>query len=137
MKAPRPMAKTARPLSPHIQIYGWKFTMLLSILHRATGIALAAGTLLLVYWLSAAATGPAAFADAQGLIGSWLGLLVLFGFSYALFFHLCNGIRHLVWDAGYGFDLGTAWASALATVAVSIGLTVVAWLAGISFMGGL
>ena len=131
------MAKTARPLSPHIQIYSWKFTMLLSILHRATGIALAAGTLLLVYWLSAAASGPGAFADAQGLIGSWFGLLVLFGFSYALFFHLCNGIRHLFWDAGYGFDLGTAWASALATVAASAVLTVVAWLAGISFMGGL
>ncbi len=111
--------------------------MLLSILHRATGIALAAGTLLLVYWLCAAASGPAAFADAQVLIGSWFGLLVLFGFSYALFFHLCNGIRHLFWDAGYGFNLDTAWASALATVAVSVGLTVVAWLAGISFMGGL
>lgn len=111
--------------------------MLLSILHRATGVALAAGTLLLVYWLSAAASGPSAFADAQALIGSWFGLLLLVGFSYALFFHLCNGIRHLLWDAGYGFDLDTAWASALAVVAVSAGLTVVAWLAGISFMGGL
>jgi succinate dehydrogenase / fumarate reductase cytochrome b subunit len=131
------MAKTARPLSPHIQIYSWKFTMLLSILHRATGIALAGGTLLLVYWLCAAASGAAAFADAQGLIGSWFGLLLLFGFSYALFFHLCNGIRHLFWDAGYGFELGTAWASALATVFVSAALTVIAWLAGISFMGGL
>ena len=131
------MAKTARPLSPHISIYSWKFTMLLSILHRATGIALAGGTLLLVYWLCAAASGAAAFADAQAIIGSWFGLLVLFGFSYALFFHLCNGIRHLFWDAGYGFELGTAWASALATVFVSAALTVIAWLAGISFMGGL
>lgn len=131
------MAKTARPLSPHIQIYSWKFTMLLSILHRATGIALAAGTLLLVYWLSAAASGAAAFADAQGFIGSWFGILLLLGFSYALFFHLCNGIRHLFWDAGYGFELTTAWSSALVTVAASVILTAVAWLAGISFMGGL
>jgi len=131
------MAKHARPLSPHISIYSWKFTMLLSILHRLTGIKLAVGTLLLVYWLCAAASGPAAFADAQALIGSWCGLLVLFGFSYALFFHLCNGIRHLFWDAGYGFDLDTAWTSALAVAAVSVGLTIVAWLAGISFMGGL
>jgi succinate dehydrogenase / fumarate reductase cytochrome b subunit len=131
------MAKPARPLSPHISIYSWKFTMLLSILHRATGIALAAGALLLVYWLAAAASGPESFAAAQGLIGSWFGMLVLLGFSYALFFHLCNGIRHLFWDAGYGFQLETAWASALATVSVSIGLTAVAWIAGISFMGGL
>jgi len=131
------MAKTARPLSPHLQIYSWKFTMLLSILHRATGIALAVGALLLVYWLSAAASGAGAFADAQAIIGSWFGLLVLFGFSYALFFHLCNGIRHLFWDAGYGFDLGTAWASALVTIVASAALTVIAWLAGISFMGGL
>ena len=131
------MAKHPRPLSPHISIYSWKFTMLLSILHRATGIALGVGALLLVYWLCAAASGPAAFADAQGFIGSWFGLLVLFGFSYALFYHLCNGIRHLFWDAGYGFELTTAWSSALATVAVSVALTVLAWIAGISFMGGL
>ncbi|MFN4282270.1 MAG: succinate dehydrogenase, cytochrome b556 subunit [Alphaproteobacteria bacterium] len=131
------MAKHARPLSPHISIYSWKFTMLLSILHRATGIALGVGALLLVYWLCAAASGSAAFADAQGFIGSWFGLLILFGFSYALFYHLCNGIRHLFWDAGYGFDLDAAWASALATVAVSVALTVLAWIAGISFMGGL
>lgn len=131
------MAKPARPLSPHISIYSWKFTMLLSILHRATGIALSVGALLLVYWLVAAASGPAAFADAQWLIGSWFGTLVLFGFSYALFFHLCNGIRHLFWDAGYGFALDTAWSSAIATVVVSVLLTVIAWAAGISFMGGL
>jgi succinate dehydrogenase / fumarate reductase cytochrome b subunit len=131
------MAKTARPLSPHISIYSWKFTMLLSILHRATGIALSVGALLLVYWLGAAASGPDAFASAQGLIGSWFGILVLFGFSYALFYHLCNGIRHLFWDAGYGFTLETAWASALGVIIVSAALTVIAWILGASVMGSM
>lgn len=130
------MSVRARPTSPHLQIYRWTITMAMSILHRATGIALSVGALLLVCWLTAAASGPVAFANLQGFIGSWFGLLILFGFSYALFYHLCNGIRHLFWDAGYGFALETAWSSAIVTVAVSIALTVIAWAAGISFMGG-
>ncbi|HEY4135960.1 MAG TPA: succinate dehydrogenase, cytochrome b556 subunit [Alphaproteobacteria bacterium] len=125
------MAKPARPLSPHISIYSWKFTMLLSILHRATGIALAAGALLLVYWLAAAASGPESFAAAQGLIGSWFGMLVLLGFSYALFFHLCNGIRHLFWDAGYGFELKDAYRSGWTVVVVAVIATVVSWVVGL------
>ena len=100
----------------------------MSISHRATGIALAAGTLLLVWWLLAAAAGPEAFATAQGFMGSWFGYLILFGFSYALMYHLCNGIRHLFWDAGYGFELETAYKSGWMTVGASVVLTVVAWI---------
>lgn len=131
------MAKTAtRPLSPHLQIYRWRFTMLLSILHRATGVALSAGALLLVYWLVAAASGPEAFAAAQGFIGSWFGYLLLLGFSYSLFYHLCNGVRHLFWDAGYGYELDTAYKSALAVIGVSVALTALAWIVGLAMRGG-
>lgn len=116
-----------RPLSPHLQIYRWQITMLMSIAHRITGIALAVGTLLLVWWLVALAAGPAAFAQAQGFIGSWFGLLLLFGWSVALFYHLCNGIRHLVWDAGRGFEISSMYASGYAVLAATAALTVIAW----------
>lgn len=116
-----------RPLSPHLQIYRWQITMLMSIAHRATGIALAVGTLLLVWWLVALAAGPAAYAQAQGFIGSWFGLLLLFGWSVALFYHLCNGIRHLFWDMGRGFEIGAMYASGYAALAATAVLTVIAW----------
>ena len=121
------MEKSQRPLSPHIQIYRWQLPMVLSIIHRATGIALAVGMLVLVYWLLAAASGAEAYASAQQLLGSWIGRIVLLGFSFALFFHLCNGIRHLFWDAGVGFEIKTAYASGTAVVLVSIALTIIAW----------
>ena len=121
------MEKSERPLSPHLQIYRPQLTSVLSITHRGTDIALAAGTLLLVYWLLAAAAGAEAYASAQDLLGSLIGRVVLFGFSYALFFHLCNGIRHLFWDAGMGFELKAAYASGHAVVVVSIVLTLGAW----------
>ena len=121
------MEKSQRPLSPHIQIYRWQLPMVLSIIHRATGIALAVGMLVLVYWLLAAASGADAYASAQQLLGSWIGRVVLLGFSFALFFHLCNGIRHLFWDAGVGFEIKTAYASGTAVVVVSIALTIIAW----------
>ena len=127
------MANTSRPLSPHLQIYRPQLTSVLSILHRMTGGALVIGTLLLVYWLTAAAAGPATFATAQDWIGSWLGVLVLLGWTWALFYHLCNGIRHLVWDAGYGFELETVTVSAWVTLAASVGLTVIAWILGLVF----
>src|SRR5262245_31092410 len=97
----------ARPLSPHLQVYRWQLTMSLSILHRATGVGLAVGTVILVWCLVAAATGPEQFAFAQAMLGSWVGRILLFGWTFALFYHLANGIRHLFWDAGYGFDLRT------------------------------
>ena len=95
------MPKGKRPLSPHLQVYRPQLTSILSIFHRITGVALGAGMALLVTWLLAAGAGPGPFAVAQGLLGSWLGMAVLLGFSFALFFHLCNGVRHLVWDAGW------------------------------------
>lgn len=128
------MSASQRPLSPHLQIYKPQLTSVLSILHRMTGVALAVGTLLLVWWLAAAAAGPAAFATAQGFIGSWLGLLLLFGWSVALFYHLCNGIRHLAWDAGYGFELPQVYASGRAVLIATGLLTLLAWALGLILM---
>ncbi|MBP5858470.1 succinate dehydrogenase, cytochrome b556 subunit [Marivibrio halodurans] len=119
-----------RPLSPHLQIYRWQWTMLYSILHRATGIALSAGTLLLVWWLLALASGPEAFAVVQGFIGSIIGQIMLFGWTWSLMYHLGNGIRHLVWDAGYGFDLDVAQKSGHGVAALTGALTILIWIAG-------
>src|SRR5689334_3133255 len=129
---PPQAAATARPLSPHLQVYRPQLTSVLSITHRATGVAMAVGTLLLVWWLVAAATGPEAFATAQSFIGSWLGLLLLLGWTASLFFHLCNGIRHLFWDAGKGFELKTTYASGWVVLAATVVLTVLAWFWGLS-----
>ena len=123
------MAAGNRPLSPHLQVYRPQLTSMLSILHRITGVALAVGTLLLVYWLAAAAGGPESYAAAQGFIGSFFGQLLLFGWTIALFYHLANGIRHLFWDAGYGFELPTVQRSGLAVLAATAVLTVVSWIA--------
>jgi succinate dehydrogenase / fumarate reductase cytochrome b subunit len=127
------MKSAPRPLSPHLQIYRWQLTSVLSILHRATGIALSVGTLLLVWWLIAAASGQEAYDGAQSFIGSPIGLLLLLGWSFALFYHLCNGIRHLFWDSGYGFDLRTTYQTGWAVVVTSAGLTIVAWFLGLSY----
>ncbi|MGH6939941.1 succinate dehydrogenase, cytochrome b556 subunit [Hypericibacter sp.] len=121
------MATQNRPLSPHLQIYRWQISSVLSILHRITGIALAVGSLLLVYWIIAAAVGPEAFAQAQNLIGSILGRLLLFGWTYALFFHLVNGIRHLFWDMGWGFELKTVSITGWTAVIAALLLTLIAW----------
>ncbi|MCB2102077.1 MAG: succinate dehydrogenase, cytochrome b556 subunit [Rhodobacterales bacterium] len=123
------MSTGNRPLSPHLEIYRPQISMVLSISHRITGVGLGAGTLLLAYWLSAAAYGPDAFATAQAFMGSWFGRLLLFGFSYALFYHLCNGVRHLLWDIGWGFDLPTFRTTGLTVVAASAVLTIVTWIA--------
>jgi len=119
-----------RPLSPHLQVYRWQWTSLLSIVHRATGIALAVGALLLVCWLLALASGPAAFADVHGFIGSWFGRFLLFGWTWSLMYHLANGIRHLFWDAGLGLELPSAQASGYTAIIVSIIATLVIWVAG-------
>jgi succinate dehydrogenase / fumarate reductase cytochrome b subunit len=99
----------------------------MSITHRATGVALAVGTLLLVWWLLAAATGPEQFAVVQSVLGSWIGRLLLLGWSWALFYHLANGIRHLFWDAGWGLDLKPAYRSGWAVVVASVVLTLGTW----------
>jgi succinate dehydrogenase / fumarate reductase cytochrome b subunit len=130
-----PMAMSDRPLSPHLQIWRWNVTMALSIVHRATGVGLGLGALMLAWWLIAAASGPEAFATAQGFMGSILGRLILLGFTAALFFHLCNGIRHLVWDMGYGFEVATAERSAWFTIAATVVLTLIAWIAGYAMRG--
>ena len=123
------MAAGNRPLSPHLQVYRPQLTSMLSIFHRITGVALAAGTLLLVYWLAAAAGGEESYAVAQGLIGSVFGQLLLFGWTVALFYHLSNGIRHLFWDAGYGFELPTVYRSGQAVLVATVLLTLGSWLA--------
>jgi succinate dehydrogenase / fumarate reductase cytochrome b subunit len=123
-----------RPLSPHLQIYRWTIPMALSIVHRVTGAALYVGTLLLLWWLLATAAGPDAYATAQIVMGSFLGRLVLFGFSWALIYHLLNGIRHLVWDTGRGFEIKTAVASGWAVVILSLALTLATWFVGYGAM---
>jgi succinate dehydrogenase / fumarate reductase cytochrome b subunit len=126
------MAVSDRPLSPHLQVYKPQLTSVLSITHRATGVVLAMGLLLLAYWLIALAAGPESYSNARALLGSWFGKLVLLGFSFALFYHLCNGIRHMFWDAGLGFELKSAYASGWTVVAVSAALTALAWVVALS-----
>jgi succinate dehydrogenase / fumarate reductase, cytochrome b subunit len=121
------MAKAERPLSPHLQIFRWYLTMALSIAHRATGVANAIGLLFLTWWLLALASGPDAFATVQAVAGSWIGLLALFGWTLSLFYHMGNGIRHLVWDAGYGFDPTTAYHSSIAVLAFAGIMTILLW----------
>lgn len=94
-----------RPLSPHLQVYRPQYTSVLSILHRAAGVFMTLAAVLLVWWFLAAATGPDYFATADGILTSFIGQLILFGSMVALWYHFCNGIRHLYWDVGFGFDL--------------------------------
>ena len=122
------MARAERPLSPHLQIYRWYFTMALSIAHRITGVGLALGLVLFTWWLLALASGPEAFATVHGIMVSWFGRLILFLYTLTLFYHMANGIRHLAWDFGYGFDPAVARASGAAVLAFAGGLTVLVWL---------
>jgi succinate dehydrogenase / fumarate reductase cytochrome b subunit len=124
-----PAANRPRPLSPHLQIYRWQWTMALSITHRATGVFLSAGALYLVIWLAMIAGGPDSFAAIQHFNVSIVGRLLLLAWTFSLFFHLCNGIRHLVWDAGRGFELKTGHLTAVLVIVASVGLTALAWLA--------
>lgn len=117
----------ARPLSPHLQIYRWQGTMLMSILHRITGMGLYFGTALIVWWLAAAAGTADAFALASNVAGSWLGMLVLFGFTWALLHHGLGGLRHFIWDLGYGFNKPTRDVLAWGNLAASAALTLLVW----------
>jgi succinate dehydrogenase / fumarate reductase, cytochrome b subunit len=126
------MRSADRPLSPHLQVYRWQLTSVLSILHRATGIVLGTGAILLVWWLVAAASGPEAFEGVENFLGSWLGLLLLFGWTVSLFYHLCNGIRHLVWDTGHALDLKSTYLGGWMVVAATAALTLAAWVIGVS-----
>ncbi len=126
----------SKPLSPHLQVYRPQLTSVLSITHRATGVFLSIGSVLLLYWLVSAAGGPEPYAAAQHILSCWLSKLALAGWTWALFFHLCNGLRHLAWDAGYGFDLKTAYRSGYAVVAASLIMTGLIWACVLSQLGG-
>ena len=124
-----------RPLSPHLQVYRPQISSALSIFHRLTGIALSVGTALLVWWLVAAATSDAAYASVQGFIGSPLGLILLFGWTVALFYHFFAGIRHLAWDSGFGFSIPTFHATGYAVLIATAVCSVLAWVLGFVVRG--
>ncbi|MBO6510390.1 MAG: succinate dehydrogenase, cytochrome b556 subunit [Roseibium sp.] len=119
-----------RPLSPHLQIYKPILTMVMSILHRITGAALYFGTILLAWWLIAAAAGPAYFDFVNELYGSILGRLILFGFTWALVHHMLGGLRHFIWDMGAGFGKESREWLAKATIIGSVSLTLILWIIG-------
>ena len=121
------MAEVERPLSPHLQIYRPQITSVLSILHRLTGLALGGGALLLAWWLVAAAAGPGPYLTVQFFVVSWFGQFILLSMVWALFYHLCNGVRHLAWDLGFGFAIRTVTVSGWIVVVASLTLTAFAW----------
>ena len=128
------MTNRARPLSPHLQVYRWQITMLMSILHRATGVALVVGAFGLAWWLLAVAAGGEAYAVAAACVASPWGKLVLFGFSLALVYHLLNGIRHLLWDAGWGFEIPEVYRSGYVVFGLTVLLTALIWI--VALRGG-
>jgi succinate dehydrogenase cytochrome b subunit len=121
------MNDSGRPLSPHLFVYRWPITMTLSILHRATGAALSLGFVVLGIWLTSAANGGEFYAGVSAFLQSAPGRVLLIGWSYAFFFHLANGVRHLFWDAGRGFEKHQASASAWLVVVLSLALTLAFW----------
>jgi succinate dehydrogenase / fumarate reductase cytochrome b subunit len=121
------MSIKARPLSPHLQIYRWSWTMAMSVAHRVTGAALYGGTLLLAAWLIAAASGRASFDMAQWIAGSFLGRAVLFAYTFALMHHMAGGIRHFIWDMGRGFERPQRMGLAKATLGFSLVTTILIW----------
>ena len=131
------LARVERPLSPHLQVYRLTFTFLMSGFHRVTGIVTYFGFFLVVWWLLAVAAGPDAYAWVHWFFSTWLGRLVLFGFSWGLIHHSLGGIRHLIWDTGRGFEPHEREWLARATLIGSISLTLLAWIIGGFVMGGL
>ena len=128
------MPSRERPLSPHLQVYRWQITMTMSILHRATGVAITVGAFGLAWWLMAVAAGGEAYRDAAACLASPLGLVALAGFSLSLVYHLLNGIRHLSWDAGWGFEIPQFYASGWTVAILTVVLTALVWFA--AFGGG-
>jgi len=131
------MATINRPLSPHIQIYRKQLTSGMSILHRATGVFLTIGTFALVYWLWSLAAGPSTYSDTQGFFGGIFGRIILLGLVFSLSYHLTNGIRHLFWDGGKGFEIETIYASGKAVLVISVLLTVVVFITAYAMRGDL
>ena len=130
------MAHVNRPLSPHLDVYRWQWSNTLSIVHRLTGVLLSAGALAFTLWLTALAAGPGAYDVILSVLRSPLGMLALFGWTFCFFYHLCNGIRHLAWDAGYGFEIPQARASGYTVVAAALVLTAGCWIAALAGVGG-
>ncbi|MBV8447964.1 MAG: succinate dehydrogenase, cytochrome b556 subunit [Hyphomicrobiales bacterium] len=126
-------ATRSRPLSPHLQVYRWPITMVMSIAHRITGAALYFGTLLLVFLLLSAAAGEGSYYKASVLFGSVPGQIVLFGYTFALLHHMLGGIRHFIWDTGRGMEPGTREALAWANLAGSVVLTIIIWAVALAF----
>lgn len=126
-----------QPLSPHLMIYRPEINMVMSILHRLTGAALYFGTLILAWWLVAAATGPDYFAFVSGILGSWPGKLVLFGYTWALINHMLGGVRHFIWDTGHGFALSNVDMLCWGSLAASVLLTLAVWGVALFGLGGL
>ncbi|WP_370299925.1 succinate dehydrogenase, cytochrome b556 subunit [Abyssibacter sp.] len=120
------MSDSSRPLSPHLQVYKPQLTSMTSIFHRGTGVALSVGTLMLCAWILSVAAGPEAVDCFNAFVGSWFGQLLLLGWTFSVFYHLCNGVRHLFWDAGKGLDVDTAYKSGYAAIIVAAVLTVLA-----------
>jgi succinate dehydrogenase / fumarate reductase cytochrome b subunit len=120
-------ATDRRPLSPHLQVWKWTITMALSIFHRASGVALSIGTLMIVWWLMAAASGPAAYETFTNFAGSFLGQLMLLGWTAALFYHMLSGIRHLLMDCGFLFEIKDADRAGIIIFVMTIILTLITW----------
>ena len=129
------MANRERPLSPHLQVYSWQIQMVTSILHRATGVVLVIGSLLIACALLSLAAGPQEWAEFSRFTRSGLGFLILFGWSWALAFHLINGIRHLVQDAGWGYRVESFIRSSWVSVIGSMLLTALIWAIAITQRG--
>jgi len=121
------MQPSARPLSPHLQIYRWPLSMGLSIVHRVTGVGLSVGSFLVAAVLLSLAAGPDAYAMMHAFCASWFGTLLLFGWSWALCYHMCNGIRHMVWDIGWGFEMPRVVLTGWIVIVVSLLLTALVW----------
>jgi succinate dehydrogenase / fumarate reductase cytochrome b subunit len=130
------MAQLNRPLSPHLSVYRWEVSNTLSILHRATGVMLSFGALVFTIWLVGIAAGPDTYLGVVGWLRSPLGVLLLFAGTFCFFYHLCNGIRHLFWDAGFGFEMPRARATGIAAVAGAVLLTAIFWLVALTSSGG-
>lgn len=129
-----PRGPADRPMSPHLQIWRWHVTMLTSILHRVTGVGIYIGGLIVAVWAISLASGPEAYGTFKALLGSPLGKLVMFGMSASAFYHLGNGVRHLIWDLGYGLDKEQANSSAFVVFGFAIAATLAVW--GIAYMTG-
>jgi len=134
--AEEPHRSGARPLSPFLTIYRWPITMATSIVHRMTGVALAGGTMIVAWWLIAATSGSPAFNFFNEVVSSPFGQLVLFGFVWSLAYHAVNGIRHLAWDLGYGFEMPKANATGIIVFVLSLVLAVAAFAVAYTGHGG-